>query len=598
MRLGLILYFCYVSVTINTWLYHISISMLNLRTFTPLLFVFVLLTSSNVLATKLDVTGLEGELATNVDAYLSTIDEKEYSTSLRFQSRLEENVIKALKALGYYQPSIDFIVSEDQQTLSVQVGPGPATLIAQSNITILGEAENDEDFQALLTASQVKVGQVLNHSHYEALKSGLSNLALQKGYFDGEFVETSMKVAPTHQQALITIVYNSGIRYHFGAVSIDGSQINEDRIQSLVPFEDNDPYLATQVGELNQNLSNTEWFSSVHVEPNLSGVGETRQLPMRVVLAPQSRNQLETGLGYSTDIGPKATLTWKKPWLNDRGHSFRTSLSISQPEQTATASYKIPLENVLDEYYEIKYGMKNTNKQDTKSFENNLAIERHWQLESGWHRTVYVRYLFEDYTQADVSNRSKMLLPGISFTRVRARGGSMPMWGDKQVVKFEATDKFLRSDADLFLIQGRTAWIRSIGNNHRGLARIDGGAIYSDELDKIPPSLRFFAGGDNSLRGYGYESISPTDSSGKLTGGQYMVTSSLEYQYRVVGDWWLAAFVDYGDAWIDTPDWKMGRGVGVRWASPVGPIRLDFAWPEETDKWDDFRIHFTLGPEL
>ncbi len=530
MILGLILYFCYVSVTINTWLYYISISMLILRTFIPLLFIFALFSSANALATKLEVTGLEGDLAANVDAYLSAIDESEYSTSLRFQSRLEDNITNALKALGYYQPTINFVIPEGQETLEVQIASGPATLISQSTVTILGEAEHDEAFQTLLSASKIKVGQVLNHSHYEALKSSLSNLALQRGYFEAEFVETSLKVAPEHQQALITIVYNSGIRYHFGAVTVEGSQINEDRVQSLVPFEDNDPYLATQVGELNQKLSNTEWFSSVHVEPNLSGVGESRQLPMSVILTPQSKNQLETGIGYSTDIGPKATLTWKKPWLNDRGHSFRTSLSISQPEQTAIASYKIPLEDVLNEYYEIKYGMKNTDKQDTKSFENNLAVERHWQLESGWHRTVYLRYLFEDYTQADVSNRSKMLLPGISFSRIRVRGGSMPMWGDKQVVAFEATDKALRSDADLYRIQARTAWIRSIGNNHRGLARIDGGAIYTDELDKVPPSLRFFAGGDNSLRGYGYESISPKGSNGKLTGGQYLITSTLEYQ--------------------------------------------------------------------
>lgn len=78
-----------------------------------------------------------------------------------------------------------------------------------------------------------------------------------------------------------------------------------------------------------------------------------------------------------------------------------------------------------------------------------------------------------------------------------------------------------------------------------------------------------------------------------------MATTSLEYQYRVYGDWWLATFVDYGDAWNETPEWKTGTGVGIRWASPVGPVRLDFAFGLDADEGTDkFQIHFGLGPEL
>ncbi|MCV5803736.1 BamA/TamA family outer membrane protein, partial [Escherichia coli] len=77
---------------------------------------------------------------------------------------------------------------------------------------------------------------------------------------------------------------------------------------------------------------------------------------------------------------------------------------------------------------------------------------------------------------------------------------------------------------------GRSSWIRGIGDNHRGLFRLEGGANITDEFEKLSPSLRFFAGGDNNIRGYGYESISPVDESGALTGGKYIVSSTLEYQ--------------------------------------------------------------------
>lgn len=83
-----------------------------------------------------------------------------------------------------------------------------------------------------------------------------------------------------------------------------------------------------------------------------------------------------------------------------------------------------------------------------------------------------------------------------------------------------------------------------------------------------------------------------------MTGAKYMVTSTLEYQYRVHGNWWGAVFYDIGDAFNETPVWKSGAGVGIRWASPVGPVSFDFAWGLDSEPDPEFRIHFSLGPEL
>ncbi|MEF1231353.1 outer membrane protein assembly factor, partial [Vibrio fortis] len=134
-------------------------------------------------------------------------------------------------------------------------------------------------------------------------------------------------------------------------------------------------------------------------EPDLAELGNGREIPMKVSLAPQARNQLETGIGVSTDLGVKGSLKWKKPWVNSSGHSFNSSLSISKPEQTITASYRIPLDDVLNDYYQVTYGMKNVDNRDTKSLESNLKLERFWRLDNGWQRTVFVRYLLENYEQ-------------------------------------------------------------------------------------------------------------------------------------------------------------------------------------------------------
>ncbi|EGQ8128895.1 outer membrane protein assembly factor [Vibrio parahaemolyticus] len=547
---------------------------------------------------SLKLKGIDGALEDNVKAYLSSIPEKDYSTSLRFQARLDQSITEALNALGYYHAKISYSISEGNDELIVNIHKGLPVKIKVMDVVISGEAKEDEEFANLIAKSPLKVGRILNQGEYDSLKSGIRNLALQRGYFNGDFKLNKLEVIPELNEANVRLHYDSGIRYHFGPVEITGSQIWENRVESMRPFEIGEPYLVSDVGEYNQNLSNTDWFSSVFVEPDLSKLEDGRELPIKVSLAPAAKNQIETGIGYSTDTGVRGTLKWKKPWVSARGHSFNTALSLSKPEQTITAGYKIPLDDVLREYYQLQFGLKHLDNRDTESLESNLAVERHWLTDGGWHKTVYVRHLYENFSQGLQDDGVQFVLPGATFSRTRVRGGSMPMWGDKQSVTVEYGDPALLSETRVLRLLGRSSWIRGIGENHRGLFRLEGGANITEEFEKLSPSLRFFAGGDNNIRGYGYESISPVDESGALTGAKYILSGTLEYQYRVYGNWWAATFYDIGDAFNDTPEWKSGAGVGIRWASPVGPVSFDFAWGLDEKPNNEFRIHFSLGPEL
>ncbi len=565
----------------------------------PALFAALIFSASSFANISLEVDGIKGELEDNVDAYISSIPESDYSTQLRFQSRLQKVIVEAANALGYYHPNIDFEVRDSGNTLYVHIDPGEVTKLELVDIVITGEAEKDPAFARLIERSGLKAGEPLNHGKYDGLKSSLRNLALQRGYFNGDYITNRLEVAPELNQAFIRMHYDSGIRYKFGATTVTGSQIEDKRVASLQPYKEGDPYLVSKVGEHNQNLSNTEWFSSVLVEPDLSQLDGGRELPIKVSLSPQSRNQIETGIGYSTDVGVRGTLKWKKPWVNDLGHSFDSSFSISEPEQYITAGYKMPLEDVLHDYYRIHYGLKNEDNRDTKSLESNLAVERHWVADSGWHRTMYVRYLIESYQQGILDDIGQFVMPGFTFSRTRTRAdGKLITWGDKQTITIEYGTSAFVSETNLIRVLGSTSWIRSAGDNHRGVFRVGGGANWAGDFDKLPPSLRFFAGGDNNLRGYEYESISPLDSSGALAGAKYMVTGTAEYQYRLTGNWWGALFIDGGDAFDSFPTWKTGVGAGIRWVSPVGPIRFDFAWGLDAEPGDQFRIHFSLGPEL
>ncbi|ELB2174770.1 outer membrane protein assembly factor [Vibrio parahaemolyticus] len=564
----------------------------------PIIIGLLVVSQSAYADVSLKLKGIDGALEDNVKAYLSSIPEKDYSTSLRFQARLDQSITEALNALGYYHAKISYSISEGNDELIVNIHKGLPVKIKVMDVVISGEAKEDEEFTNLIAKSPLKVGRILNQGEYDSLKSGIRNLALQRGYFNGDFKLNKLEVIPELNEANVRLHYDSGIRYHFGPVEITGSQIWENRVESMRPFEIGEPYLVSDVGEYNQNLSNTDWFSSVFVEPDLSKLEDGRELPIKVSLAPAAKNQIETGIGYSTDTGVRGTLKWKKPWVSARGHSFNTALSLSKPEQTITAGYKIPLDDVLREYYQLQFGLKHLDNRDTESLESNLAVERHWLTDGGWHKTVYVRHLYENFSQGLQDDGVQFVLPGATFSRTRVRGGSMPMWGDKQSVTVEYGDPALLSETRVLRLLGRSSWIRGIGENHRGLFRLEGGANITEEFEKLSPSLRFFAGGDNNIRGYGYESISPVDESGALTGAKYILSSTLEYQYRVYGNWWAATFYDIGDAFNDTPEWKSGAGVGIRWASPVGPVSFDFAWGLDEKPNNEFRIHFSLGPEL
>lgn len=563
-----------------------------------LLLTLLLFTVPAQAQTTLRLSGLTGELEANVQRYLDRYAATEISTSLRFQSRLEQDIGTALQALGYYHSEIDISLQRNGRNgsrLLIRVTPGEPTRIKETDLQILGDAQNDADFLALL-AQAPKVGDIVHHGRYDSFKASLNSLAQRKGYFDARFSIQRLEVAPSRREAFIRLHFDSGIRYRFGQVSFSGQQIAEDRLQSLVPFQAGAPYQASQLGELNQALANTNWFSSILVTADTEEITE-HTLPINIELAPRKRNSIETGIGYSDDVGARLKLNWLKPWLNERGHSLNTKLAISGAEQSVEAAYKLPLQSVATDFWQLQYGLRNRDYQDTRAIESNLALERHWLLANDWYRTASIRWLYEDYTQADQDDNSSLIMPGVSFSRSRQSGRGMPRQADRLLLGIEVSDPSWGSDASFVRLRGRAGYIDSFGDRHRMVSRLDAGAILMETVENLPPSLRFFAGGDNNLRGYAYESVSPLNQQGELIGGRYMATASLEYQYRVTGNWWLATFADYGSAWTDSPDWKRGVGFGVRWGSPIGAVRIDFAWGLDAEG-SPFQLHFSLGPEL
>jgi translocation and assembly module TamA len=204
----------------------------------------------------------------------------------------------------------------------------------------------------------------------------------------------------------------------------------------------------------------------------------------------------------------------------------------------------------------------------------------------------------EDYSLGDDTGLSTLLMPGVSYSYLKSDNRIDPHNGYRLQFESKVAKEGLGSDSNLLYGTALVKGLTTVFDKHRFLGRVQVGGSATNGFSSVPPSLRFFAGGDQSVRGYDYQSLSPENSEGDRIGGRYMVAASAEYQYSIAEKWRVATFVDQGNSFntLELPNLKTGVGIGVRWVSPVGPIRLDLAHALDDD--GGIRLHFSMGPEL
>jgi translocation and assembly module TamA len=239
-------------------------------------------------------------------------------------------------------------------------------------------------------------------------------------------------------------------------------------------------------------------------------------------------------------------------------------------------------------------------KTDTSTSDTlELGIRRVVSRRSSWQETQFLDLTVEDFEVGDIESRSRLLTPGISWYRVDADTAIRPDRGNRLGLEISAANDSLGSDTDFIQIDASGKWIWSFENRSRLLLRARLGVTRQRNFDELPASVRFFAGGDNSIRGYGFESLGPIDENGAVIGGDRLAVASIEYEVPIRRRWSAAVFIDSGNAFQSGNfEAKTGAGFGVRWQSPLGPIRVDLAWPIDDAMEDDPRLHVSLGADL
>jgi translocation and assembly module TamA len=549
------------------------------------------------------VDGVSKEQVENIRSILSLapLEKKEVASLSRLRylyTKADKEIHIALQPFGLYRPKVNSQLFEenDQWIARFSIEPGELLPIGFLDVRLEGEALKDDAFNSVLLNSTLRTGSPLVHSAYEDLKKQLRSLAAERGYHQGLFTEHKVEVDLLSYQAHITLHYDSGPRFRIGDVVFSDNPLSDDFLIRYLPFKQGDPVQSKNLLNLQGALVDSDYFQQVEVRP-LWGQATEADVPIEVMLNAKNRTKYTAGFGYGTDTGARATLGVTRRWVNQRGHQFNTQLRASEIRSNIAAEYVVPGFRPQKDRYAVNLSL---NEEHSDNVDNsNLYIGTSWQQQQGrWQQVAALGWQQEEFKIGNETTQSTFLIPRISFSTVSTQNRLNVNNGYRLTLQALGGSDRLLSDTSFLQLQLGAKGVYGFAPKWRLLGRLDVGATFVDDFDKLPVSQRFFAGGDSSVRGYEYQSLSPMDADGDILGGQNLFVGSLEVDYRIKGNWGVAAFIDSGSAFKDIKaNLSTGVGVGLRWFSPIGPVRIDIAMPQSGDR-SDIRLHLNVGPDL
>ena len=554
---------------------------------------------------ELVVEGLEGEARQNVQTALTLPEglakEGEVDDLLLagFQKEIPQTVREALEPFGYYHPRVEVAAERlpEQLRLRIKVDPGPPIRVKSLQVTLQGPGSGDQKLNEALSEFPLKQGDVLRQDLYEEGKRSLQDAARELGYLDAEFSIHLIQLSLTEHSADIRLTLETGSRYYFGEVTfIPPLTYPETFLQRYLAFRPGRPFSPQRLARTQLNFNNADRFSEISIEAD-KGEAQDFRVPVRIRLTPSKPKRIRFGAGYETDNGLGMLARYQDLNFNHWGHEVNAELRLSERLQGFGFDYILPGTRNLDNKIIFKLGYKHeiTDTYDTRSFF--ATGETLYRIGRGRLLSGTLQFLQEDFSVAQQDGIATLLIPGVRFWQRRYDDPVRPTQGYRYSLEARGSAPFLGSDGSFVQIIPLGDAMVPLGNGFSLLGRGQAGVtLQTEPLQSLPPSLRFFAGGDNNLRGYAYQSLGPKNPSGKVVGGKNLLVGTLELEKAFSPTWGLAAFYDAGNAFDDLSQFqlKQDAGLGLRIYTPVGPIRLDLARQiGETD--NQYRISLSIG---
>lgn len=577
--------------------------------------------------------GLDEPLKTNAQQIVSLTDDSDDSEEPRSRDQIRrlfrlvpDEIETALQPYGYFNPEIKSELKQPEENgehwrAIFRVEPGPATKIEALKLGVTGPGQKQPAIRSALQDTKLKRGERLIQSRYKTTKQALTAAARHAGYLNARFSKSAIRIHRDTNRADVDLVLATGPRYYFGSVAFHQAVLADSFAERFVPFKSGEPFSNDQLVQLQLKLAKTDYYQTIDVtaqrdspefrpiiepwfyrlifghEPPQSAMGQLR-VPVDVRAEPSPPVHYRISGGYGTDTGPRLGFGVDLRHINRYGHTFQVDLQLSQIKQRLHAAYDIPIRNVNTDKISFTGDIANEDFGDLTTFRYGIGAVR----DVGWRygrRRASLHFLRSRYDLHDgTGTRTENLLyPKYSLSLKRANKSLNPTRGISASVDVRGGSSAVVSATDFLRGDAQATAIVPLADRLDGVVRGQFGAMSVSDFAKLPPSQRFYAGGEGSVRGYGYQSISPTNGDRVDVGGQFLATASVEADYWVYGNFGMATFFDIGDAANSLDfDFKRGVGVGFRWASPVGMVAIDLTHP--LDDSMPVSLGVSIGPRL
>ncbi len=559
---------------------------------------------------NVEIEGIEGELRDNAEAVLSLkLHEGEDLSPARARAlhrRAADELAMALAPFGRYDVHVDSELRDEGTAWTVRyvVEPGPPTLLERVDIKLTGDGASDSGLVAIVDSLPFAEGDTLRHAPYEALKAQLQRRATNHGYFDARFDTAQIRVDRPRQTAEMVLHFDTGTRYRFGPITVEQDVLDPRYVDGYVTARQGDPFEAALLRKAQVDLTTGPWFGRADIKLDPQAADERREVPVRFELTPTRPQRYEVAAGYGTDTGFRGSVGAKFRRLNRYAHNAEGELRVSQIEIGVGARYNIPRPFPSTSVYSLFGSYEDVSPSWSSTRLGRLGAS--WShLRGPFRETVSLAGEQSSYETAADTGTATLIGPEISWSWVEANDRIVATRGHRVSVTLDGALDGVLSTASFLSVRLDAKAIRPVTGRMRTIARARVGYVFTEDIRDLPPTRRWVTGGDQTVRGYSFESLGPAlpgeteEGDPLLIGGKAVLVGSLEADYEVIPRWRVAAFGDAGNALADFSDVtiELGVGVGIRWVSPIGMIRLDGAFAI-SEPGNPFKVHLVIGPDL
>lgn len=466
--------------------------------------------------------------------------------------------------------------------------PGSTLPITHVDLALSGPGKSDPELQKIITHFPLKSGQYFQTEAYEKAKNLLFQTANNQGYLQATLTDHQVRVNLKTNSAVIILHLNTGPRFYFGPITFSQTPFSHDFLERFLTFHQGEPFSSNTLLTFQRNLNKSHYFQQVIVMPNIQHA-TNNQVPVHVTLDMPKAKQYNAGLGYGTFTGPRLTLGADYRRIGDSGQHFTTQIKLSSVLSGLAFKYFIPGKNPLTDQYTLSADAQKFIPKNGESFSEKFSGSYMKTLQE-WQHTISLNYLIERFqVESDPSKVSRILYPSYTLSRIKVDNMIDPRNGTTFNFTLQGANEHIISSSSFVQSDIKGKYIFSPTDLSRIIVRGDLGYTAVNDLDKLPLTLRFFAGGLNSVRGYAFSSIGP---------GRYLETASVEAQHRIYGDFSGAVFYDVGTATNHFNDYLYrGEGVGVIYHSIIGPVQL-YVGRAMSKPGKPLSIQFSIGSDL